>query len=156
MSDNPDVRELADRMAIQRAMIRYARACDTRDMDMLLSCFTPDCVTEQNGQPPQHGMEAVRTAIGAMFAAGYAATLHLMGNQEIDLDGDEAEVSTYCLVALAESPALPEASVKIRGIHYQDRFVKREGAWLISRRVHKGLWMTEGPSLVPQPMSFRS
>jgi hypothetical protein len=64
------------------------------------------------------------------------ATMHFLGTQVIELDGDVAWAETYCLALhrLRATDGAP-ARDKVRPIRYCDRLERRDGEWRIARRV---------------------
>ncbi len=65
------------------------------------------------------------------------SSLHYVTNVLIDLDGDTADVESYCLCYLRQAPAVAggpqsRATVKCR---YVDRFERRDGQWRIADRI---------------------
>jgi uncharacterized protein (TIGR02246 family) len=85
---------IADRLAVQDVMSRYATGVDTRDLDLYATCFADDVVATGFGPDTINGREAwvgyVRNALER-----FGATQHLMGNQVVELDGDTAKMKTY-------------------------------------------------------------
>jgi hypothetical protein len=142
------LRELTTRAAIEDVNYRYAQAHDKRDADLLQSCFSPEARFEFHGTIFE-GVENILSCITRFFDTSYIASTHFMGRPAIHAAGDEAEVETVAIVYLAEEPN-GSGRVKTRGILYQDRFVLRDGQWLIDKRVHRALWMTDGVSEVPR------
>jgi hypothetical protein len=66
--------------------------------------------------------------------------MHLMANQLIDLAGDQAHSETYA-VAYHRGPG----GELVVGVRYLDDLVRRDGRWLISRRVVALDWQRETP-----------
>src|SRR3954465_1984668 len=82
-----------DERAIAAVLRTYARACDQRRWDLFEEVFTPDAVTEAGGvrlEGRQARIDSIRSNLG-----GCGPTQHLLGNQRIDVDGDEATSSVY-------------------------------------------------------------
>lgn len=96
MSD-PMTRLLLDRADISQVMHRYCMAVDTRDWDLLASCFTDDLEADFRSfgaKEPVTGraawIDAVRGTVG-----GLDATQHLTANHMHRIDGDEAHLTAY-------------------------------------------------------------
>lgn len=136
------VRKLADRAAIQDVLLRYARGVDRRDLELVASCFTPDASYEgalASGTIAA-ALERLRDAM-----ARYDGTMHLVGNQLIEVDGDSARSETYA-VAYHRLTGTTEATLFIVGVRYLDDLVRDGDEWHICRRVVKTEWQrTEGP-----------
>ena len=148
MSEIPtDLQRLADHIAIQETLYRYARGIDRRNWDFLASAFHPGAQVHQgdfNGS-----IEAMIESVKVRHAA-IEQSAHLMTNILIEFDGpDEAVVETYYLAYLRNDalPAImrtaligasaPEAGkIDMRSLgRYIDRFERRDGHWRIAKRV---------------------
>lgn len=81
--------DVADRIALQDVMLRYAAGVDERDFDMYASCFADDVDIVNFGPDPIHGRDAwvsyVKTALEK-----YGATQHMLGPQYAVINGDNA------------------------------------------------------------------
>ena len=81
--------DVADRIALQDVMLRYAAGVDERDFDMYASCFADDVEVVNFGPDPIHGRDAwvsyVKTALEK-----YGATQHMLGPQYAVINGDDA------------------------------------------------------------------
>jgi len=148
MSEIPtDLQRLADHIAIQETLYRYARGIDRRNWDFLASAFHPGAAIHQgdfNGS-----IEEMIESVKARHAA-IEQSAHLMTNILIEFDGpDGAVVETYYLAYLRNDalPAnmrtaligggAPEAGkIDMRSLgRYIDRFERRDGHWRIVKRV---------------------
>ena len=161
-----DPQRLADRVAIQDALHRYARGIDRRNWDFLASAFHPGAQLDQGDFKGtiEEMIEAVKARHGAIEQSA-----HLLSNILIEFDGpDGAVVETYFLAYLrnANLPAMmrvallgPEAGesgkIDMRSLgRYIDRFERRDGHWKIARRVCvaetlTGMSAPEGMTLSP-------
>ena len=130
------LRQLLDRAAIQDVLLRYARGVDRRDLDLVASCFTPDAAYD--------GSLARGTIVDALAAlrvavTRYARTLHFLGNQLIELDGDQARSETYALA----HHQLPDGTHRVVAVRYLDELVRQQARWLIRRRVVHREWQRD-------------
>jgi ketosteroid isomerase-like protein len=132
-----EVQALVDRAAIQDVLHRYARGVDRKDLTLVASCFTPDAVYE--GSLARGTVQEALARLETRFAA-WETTMHLMANQLIDLAGDQAHSETYA-VAYHRGPG----GELVVGVRYLDDLVRRDGRWLISRRVVALDWQRETP-----------
>ena len=85
--------DLADRLAVQDVMIRYATSCDARDMEAYGSCFTEDALISGFGGEDIHGRQAWVDYV-AKALTRFTGTQHMLGNQVVQLNGDEATLQT--------------------------------------------------------------
>ncbi len=144
----PDLstQNLADRAAIHDVMMRYARGIDRRDYALVRSCFTPDAHTDYGWiyQGPLDGLIA-RIESGLR---GFAMTMHFMGNELIEVEGDRASMETYCVAY--HQPAAPDRGkdLMIMGLRYLDTLVRTPGGWRISHRELKQEWRRDDQAVL--------
>jgi len=128
------LQELLDRQDILDCVIRYCRAVDRFDRELLLSVYHPDAIDDHGtfvGNPQQF----------ADWAFGYHslyqnATHHIVTNHSCDLQGDVAHAETYWLFSGMNKD--PESGVdwpsSVHFGRYIDRFERRNGKWAIAAR----------------------
>jgi SnoaL-like domain len=137
------VKELRDRDEIGRLIRTYAHGIDRRDWNLVRSCFSDDAEAQgsRDTGPIEPYLAAMRP--GVEF---YPTTMHFMGNQLIELNGDTATVETYAVayhwkgeVAGSEHP-----ENLVVGVRYLDTVQRRAEGWRITRRQVAPDWRT-GP-----------
>jgi uncharacterized protein (TIGR02246 family) len=120
----------ADRLAILDVITRADEAASRRDADAYVALFTPDAVLD--GTQGRHaGREALRAAVGPVWAAEGPATLHLTLNPVIE-PGPASDQATARSVLLIIDPAPPPAIRAAAAITQQLR--RADGSWRITRR----------------------
>lgn len=136
MSEQDELnRMLADRMAIHDCLVRYCRAVDRLDRDLLLTCYHDDAIDDHGvfvGGP-----EAFADWVMAYHSQAQHATQHIITNHSCDLDGDVAHAETYYMFAAMNVAGAP---LTIAGGRYIDRFERRAGRWAIAARKVAGDW----------------
>jgi hypothetical protein len=150
-----NVRWLRDRAQLEALYQRYAYGIDTRDFELVRSVFHPDCTvsgTLEDGalQPYLEGIE------GAL--PQWHATMHFMGNQYVQIDGDRGHVETWVVGYHMEAPDSPLDHL-VLGLRYQDDVVRVGNDWRIIRRNTVKQWHTGAfprPSLGPPTYPRRS
>jgi len=127
-------KRIADRNAIIDCIVRFCRAINRQDTELLLSVFHPDAIDD-------HGFfvgdrQQFLKWIGLVYA-DFEHGQHYVTNHTIELNGSEAHVESYWLVVnvLKGAPA-----PLIAGGRYIDRFEERDGLWAIARRVCLTEW----------------
>jgi 3-phenylpropionate/cinnamic acid dioxygenase small subunit len=133
---------LLDRTAISDVQLRYATGVDTRDWPLFRSCFTDEIETDFSsvgGSPPQRikaddWVERVRRTID-----GLQATQHMITNQVITLNGDEATCVAY-VQARHHLPNETSGSDQVMYGYYTNRFVRTAEGWKIRARKLTVLW----------------
>jgi 3-phenylpropionate/cinnamic acid dioxygenase small subunit len=139
---------LADRAEIVDVGVRYARALDQRDWDLLRSCFVPDATFDYDGIDPFHGIDAlIAVCRGALDALD--ASQHLLGNHAVEVDGDEARSECY-LQAQHIRSGTPGGDAYIVAGTYRDRLRRGPDGWKITDRRLAVSW-TDGNRAVLEP-----
>ncbi len=135
------VAELADHHALSQLAKIYALGLDTRDYELARSAFAPDAVAEG-----KQGMEPIDESLPKTYAiaSSFAATQHFIGNQYIDLHGDEAVVWSYG-VAHHKVASGEQRDEIIAGVQYRDCCKRFSNGWLITRRCVAPQWIDMGP-----------
>ena len=138
---------LADRFAIEQALLRYCRGVDRKNWDLVRSAYHPDAYDDHgNYKGPVDGFVA---SVIERHQTIEQST-HAISNIQIEFAGpDVALVETYFIVhqrhmpGNAEGrnaftrprPATPEEAIENETVgRYVDRFSRRDGAWKIQRR----------------------
>jgi uncharacterized protein (TIGR02246 family) len=129
-----------DRAAIENLIVNYAHVYDALDADGYASIFAEDADFTFGGNT-LHGRAAIRGVItsalerraSASANAPAAKTYHIISNTRIEFVSDtEARHRSYWqVVSRAEGSAPVVANVG----YYEDVVVKRNGEWLIQKRV---------------------
>jgi hypothetical protein len=129
------IEERLDRMesyaAIQQLVSRYARALDARDMDTVVSMFSPNVQVGADAR----GRESLKRWMSVLMSQ-MRTSIHLVANHVIDFhDADRASGVVYCRDELERpgtSPHTAEWAVGI--IQYWDDYERVDGEWCIARR----------------------
>ena len=121
---------IADRIALQDVMLKYAAGVDERDMDLYRSCFTDDVEVLDFGDETVNGAEAwvdyVKTALEQ-----YGPTQHMLGPQLATVNGDTAYTRSD-LQALHYLKEAPTTTVTLWAT-YQSDMRRVHGEWKIFR-----------------------
>jgi uncharacterized protein (TIGR02246 family) len=120
----------ADRVAIAEVITRADEAASRRDADAYVALFTEDAVLD--GTQGRHvGREALRAAVGPVWAAEGPATLHLTLNPVIESgpsDGQAVARSVLLIIDPAPPPAIRTAAAITQELRRTGDF------WRIARR----------------------
>ena len=136
------IRRLADEIAVRDVVLGYARAVDAMDIDAVARCFMPDCAYEGSLASGTIS-DALATLRGAF--ARYTRTMHFMGTQDACVDGDTAEVLTYCTAYHVRNDGR-HATV---GVRYRDALLRTPAGWRIARRSVRTVWSRDDPPSAP-------
>lgn len=133
---------LADRLAIQDVLCRYARGIDRCDVEVLHAVWWPGARADYGNGEVDAGewSGAVVQALGAM-----RRTQHFLGNMLIEVDGDRATAETYCRAYHEVDAPDGPAEMEVGG-RYLDRLEKRGGEWRIAHRRYVHDWNRNTPS----------
>jgi hypothetical protein len=122
--------ERGDRIAaiveIQQLAYRYALAVDSRDLDLLVSLFVPDVIVGQGAT----GRDALRSWYGSALRA-VGATIHLVANHTVDVDGETARGVVYCREEVED---IENGEWRVGMLQYWDDYRRVHDEWLFNRR----------------------
>lgn len=136
-----DLRLLLEVQAIQEVMLRYTRAMDRADSDLMHTIFWPEGFDD-------HGMYV--GPIAGLFERTLnarddpdRARHHLIGVPRVlSWEGAQAHVETYFIFTGVYGPGpndnlgeVPEVTVGFNWGRYDDLFEKRDGEWKVLRRL---------------------
>ena len=136
------VQLLVDRDEIHDLVMRYARGVDTRDMEAVRSCFAPDCDVSRWGP----GMTDREAMIDYISGVGhFHTTMHMMGNQFVEVDGDAGQVDSYAMLTHhSDDRAGRTHQMNMNGSRYVERVARRDGRWVVTQRGGEPRWAPIG------------
>jgi len=130
---------LIDRQAITDCLTRYARGIDRHDSAMVASAYHEGAIDDHTVYigPGKQFAEQVNAAHDTIWTAHQ----HYVTNVTIELNGDEAHVESYWLVAGRRKA---DHALDMHGGRYVDRFARRDGIWAIAARICAYEWSMRG------------
>jgi len=121
-----------DRESIIAVLNRYADACDTRDWALFERVFTADA-TGDYGPDHQRGDRAAIIASIQSHLGGCGPTQHLLGNYDVDINGDRATSS--CRIRAYHRGTGEEADLFYECFgQYDDVLQRTADGWRIAHR----------------------
>jgi hypothetical protein len=131
--------EAADRLALRRLVDAWAHCADRRLAEQQSNLFVPDgTILNYEGDPNTHkphstikGRTAIRTALAVLNT--FTVTLHMNGQSEVMIHGDQAIGETYCLVHQFTGEN-DKRKCQTLGIRYYDQFLRQENRWYFAER----------------------
>jgi ketosteroid isomerase-like protein len=149
-----NVRWLRDREIVKNLYRRYAYGVDSIDFELVRSVFHPDCVVD--GTLESGGLdEYLKGLEEAMYM--WDATMHFVGNQYVEIDGDRGFVESWVLGYHMEAEDSPIDHL-VLALRYQDEVVRVGDDWKIIHRKTAKQWHTGpfprptiGPPAYPRP-----
>lgn len=130
------VARLVDERGVRDVMLRYARGVDDRDWARVRSCFTVDAFVKGTG------FAGVRDEYLDRLVAGverYGVTMHTVGNQLLELDGDSARTETDLVARHFGDPDGRKEEL-VLGVRYEDQLRRDGDRWVITHREVRLLW----------------
>jgi SnoaL-like domain len=134
---------MSDEQAIQRVLVRYATAVDTRDWELLRSCFTEDAHCDYGDVGKWSSAEEICQFMDAAHI-GFGSTNHMLSNFAIDVDanGETARSRAYVHAVLA---LLGDSGVWFDVVGgYEDVLIRTSQGWQISERTFRTTRMISG------------
>ncbi len=120
----------ADKAELLDVVLRYCRAIDRRDYDLLRTVYHPGAIDLHGGYFQGTAEEFIADVPRHLEA--FAITTHMITNALFVVDGDVAEGESY-LIANHVTRDDPSRSL-IASARYLDRFERRNGEWRIAHR----------------------
>ena len=136
--------EISDRMEINDVLVRYTRAIDQRDYELLDTCFTEDAHLDYTASGGIKGKYPEVRAWLEKALAQFDAMMHMIGNVVIELDGDEARSGTYLMNPMGMKSGSGALSFFTVGGEYVDQLVRTSGGWKIRERIEKQTYLQGG------------
>jgi hypothetical protein len=127
------LKRLLDLEAIRDLNARYNHAFDNRQGELFASFWTEDCFGQRkNSEPKMKG----RAAMAASAENWPVDGRHISTEAVIQLDGDSATQTIYCLFL----DMAPPCEVSMFGI-YEDKLVRTSEGWKFSERIFEPLYL---------------
>lgn len=124
--------------AVENVLLDYATAIDTKDWDLLRSCFTEDCVTTYRAKV----LRGADDLVGFMQPSHdpIDGSLHRLSNVRIEMgqDGRTASATSY-IDAFLVYRLHPDGPTFHSMGTYTDRLILEE-RWKITERSYQPLW----------------
>jgi ketosteroid isomerase-like protein len=141
-SRDPALQALLDKQEISEVLMRYSRAVDRGDVDLLRECYHTDA-TEDHGGTFAGSANDYIDKIAPMLPRGGVLT-HAVSNVLIELAGDGARVEAY-ITTFARMKKDGEKFDTMTLARTLDRFERRDQVWRIAARRLTWEWHHEMP-----------
>lgn len=128
------LQEVSDRIEINDLLIRYTKAIDEKDWDLLDRVFTPDAQLDYVSSGGIAGVYGEVKTWLAKALAPFPETLHLIGNSEVELSGDTAKARTAVYNPMFFAQADGGRQHFAVGAYYNDDLVRTRDGWRIAVR----------------------
>ncbi len=131
---DPELQEMLDHYAIEKVLIRYARALDEKDFDALDDCFTPDAQIDYSAAGGIKGAYPEIKAWLAQVLVGMPEMQHFTTNVQIAFKGDDAIGKSYTLNVNGMRDKSGDLKHMIVGAEYIDSYRRTPKGWRITNR----------------------
>ena len=100
-----DLQSLIDKGDIVQTVLRYCRALDTKNWDLLDEVFLADATANLSGKSDLVGLDAITSRIKVALEQ-LDGSQHLVRNHEVSIDGDKATHQCYLHSQHTRAPAI--------------------------------------------------
>jgi 3-phenylpropionate/cinnamic acid dioxygenase small subunit len=130
-----------DTTAIERLLVRYATAIDTRDWALLRTCFADGLRADYGDIGTWTSAEELVAFMDAAHV-GFGATHHMLTNIVVAVDGERATSRCYvhAVLVLADDPGTWFDTIG----QYDDVLTRTADGWRIAERTFRATRMTSG------------
>ena len=140
-----NIQEIADRIALKSLVDTFSNLADTKEIDEQVQLFTADAevISYQGEKQTSHlkGRKELAERFKA-FLDQFTTVYHINGQQTVNIDGDKATGIAYAQVVLV-SEKNGKKTMRTQGVRYNDEYERKNGKWLISRRISNFEWSKE-------------
>jgi hypothetical protein len=145
--------ELWDRLAIREAFETRLVRIDCRDAEGAGECLMKDAefVSTAGGSMPLVGRAAIVANTRHLISTGALGrcSQHGLTAMSTSVHGAQARSVAFAVVHLAIGSE-DDGSLIVRGIGYEDDWLREGSVWRIRRHVHRPLWQYELPQTAPR------
>lgn len=144
---DPVLRELLDHREITALLNRYGTALDDRDWERLRTVFTEDAVGDYNPDAPNFEGRAAIEGLCRGALEPLDASQHLIGNHEIEIDGDAARSRCYVRAQHVRRGCEGGHLFEVAG-YYRDELTRTAEGWRIHKRSMVVTWQDGNPRVI--------
>lgn len=134
MARHLTLEQISDRIQIDDLLTRYTVAIDTKDWELLDTCFTPDAEVDYTTSGGIKGAYPEVRAWLAKALAAFPVTQHFISNSVVELRGDRASAKTYVYNPMCTDKPGGGHHVFNVGAYYIDELVYTDAGWRIAKR----------------------
>ena len=139
-----DIKEISDRLELEKLVTDYATAVDTRNFTEFNNLFTADAIIDYTAVGGISGnlkeiIVYLETALD--FFPNYQ---HFISNISLTITGNNATGKVMCFNPMQTKENL----VFFLGIWYHDTYINIDDRWFISSRIEESSWSHNVPASV--------
>jgi ketosteroid isomerase-like protein len=132
VTTDPALQLLLDKQEIHEVIMRYCRAIDRCDEELLRSVYHSDA-WDDHGQFKGKASDFIPVCMKAL-RDDFHGTMHAICNELVEIEGDTAYSESYFVAYHRANKDGVEHELVLGG-RYVDRFERRQGVWKIAHRV---------------------
>lgn len=137
-----NIKELADRISLKELIDRVSIFGDQKDFNNQVLLFTDDAVSETLAAGTTilklEGRKIMAEAF-RKFLKDYDTVYHFNGQHFLNIAGDKATGTCYCLITLIGNEEGKQMKNTIGAI-YEDEYIRADNRWLITKRIGNFDW----------------
>jgi hypothetical protein len=137
-----------DKQQIAEVVLRYCRGVDRLDLESVRACYHDGAIDHHTGFDGDAD-EYVKW-LGEVLPR-LTGTMHMVGNQLIDVQGDRARSETYGTAHHWGEPLTDPTKNFVSGFRYVDDMERRNGEWRITERWAVREWTRMIPADTVRP-----
>lgn len=143
------VKQMLAKREIEEVIYRYCRGTDRCDEEILRSVYHEDAVDDHGDLFRGPASDFIPFVV-ELLQDRFITTMHTVGNINIELDDDRADVETYCMASHITRDVVP--SFRLFGCRYIDKFERRPATgWRILHRTVVAEWQIAQDKVAPLP-----
>ena len=144
-----NVKELEDRISLKELVDSISILGDKKDFNAQVQLFTENALSETFAGGfsilKLKGRKEMAEAFGD-FLKDFETVYHFNGQQVVNIEGDKANGTCYCLITLIGYEGGKKMKSTI-GATYQDYYVREHNRWLIEKRTGNFDWQEKREEL---------
>lgn len=140
-----------DEAAVRALAVAYATHADRREGERVAELFEPEAVLRMRWRsgatPPAESRGPRQIASVIRRLDQFASTFHVLGNQTVTIDGDDADGLVDCIahhLAVVDG----QATDHVLFIRYVDRYRRGAHGWRIADRETIVEWSEQRPATI--------
>lgn len=137
-----NLKELEDRIALKELVDTISILADRKDFKNQVQLFSENAVSETfAGGTSILKLKGRKEMVEAFteFLKEYETVYHFNGQQTVNITGDKATGTSYCLITLIGTENGQKMKSRIGAI-YQDSYACENNHWLITKRIGNFEW----------------
>ena len=135
-------KELEDRVLLKELVDTFSILGDKKDVNQQVQLFSENATSETfvDGQSVLKvtGRRNIEDAFKE-FLKNFSTVYHFNGQQHLEINGDNATGTSYCMVTLIGRENDKKMKTTIGAI-YQDDFIREQNHWRIAKRIGTFDW----------------